>query len=294
MTDTSAAPRPSPGDVSSSPGASAKTVRIRSGRGWSASLPDVWEHREVLFFLVLRNLKVRYRQTVLGAAWAVLQPLALMGVFVIFVEKIIKVPSDGAPYPLFAFAALVPWVLVSQSITLAGESVVRDLNLVSKAYVPRLIIPLAAVGALVVDFLIALALLFLIMGGYSTAPKPIAILFVPLFSVLALAIAIAVGVWLAALTVMYRDVRSIVPVLTQIWFFATPIVYPTSLVPEEWRTVYGLNPMVGVVDGFRWALLDTPPPTAGTLAASAAVTLLLLWAGLTYFRRVDRVFADVI
>jgi homopolymeric O-antigen transport system permease protein len=294
MTDTSAAARRSPGDVSSSPGAWAKTVRIRPGRGWSASLPDVWEHREVLFFLLLRNLKVRYRQTVLGAAWAVLQPLALMGVFVIFVEKIIKVPSDGVPYPLFAFAALVPWVLVSQSITLAGESVVRDLNLVSKAYVPRLIIPLAAVGALVVEFLIALALLFLIMGGYSTAPKPIAILFVPLFSVLALAIAIAVGVWLAALTVMYRDVRSIVPVLTQIWFFATPIVYPTSLVPEEWRTVYGLNPMVGVVDGFRWALLDTPPPTTGTLAASVAVTLLLLWAGLTYFRRVDRVFADVI
>jgi lipopolysaccharide transport system permease protein len=294
MTETSTAARRARVDASRIPGASARTVRIRPGRGWSASLREVWEHREVLFFLLLRNLKVRYRQTVLGAAWAVLQPLALMGVFVIFVEKIIKVPSDGAPYPLFAFSALVPWVLVSQSLTFAGESVVRDINLVSKAYVPRLIIPFAAVGALVVDFLIAFALLLLMMGGYSTAPKPIAILFVPLFSALALALATAVGVWLAALMVMYRDVRSIVPVLTQIWFFATPVAYPTSLVPEEWRTVYGLNPMVGVIDGFRWALLGTPPPTTGTLAASAAVVLLLLWAGLRYFRHVDRVFADVI
>lgn len=294
MTETSARARRSPIDVSSIPRVSAKTVRIKPGRGWSASLPDVWEHREVLFFLVLRNLKVRYRQTALGAAWAVLQPLALMGVLVIFIEKIIHVPSDGAPYPLFALAALVPWVLVSQSITLAGESVVRDLNLVSKVYVPRLVIPLAAVGALLVDFVIALALLLVMMGAYSTAPAASTIIAIPLLSVVALALSTAVGVWLSALMVMYRDVRSLVPFLTQIWFFATPIAYPTSLVPEEWRTVYALNPMAGVVEGFRWALLDTPPPPTGMVAASAIVTALLLWIGLTYFRRVDRIFADVI
>jgi lipopolysaccharide transport system permease protein len=294
MTHTSAGAQRAPIDGSHIPGPSARMVRIRPGRGWAASLPDVWEHREVLFFLFLRNLKVRYRQTVLGAAWAVLQPLALVGVFFIFVDKVIKVPSDGAPYPLFALAALVPWVLVSQSLMLAGESVVRDFNLVSKVYVPRLTIPFAAVGALVVDFVIAFALLLLMMGGYATAPRPLAILFVPLFSALALALAAAVGVWLAGLMVMYRDVRYIVPVLTQIWFFATPVAYPTSLVPEEWRTAYSLNPMVGVVDGFRWALLGTPAPPTEMVAASAAVVLLLLWAGLRYFRHVDRVFADVI
>jgi lipopolysaccharide transport system permease protein len=294
MTETSAPARQSPVDVPSMPGTSAKIVRIKPGRGWSASLPDVWEHREVLFFMLLRNLKVRYRQTVLGAAWAVLQPLALMGVLVIFIEKIVQVPSDGAPYPLFALAALVPWMLASQSLTLAGESVVRDINLVAKVYVPRLVIPLAAVGALLLDFVIALALLLVMMGAYSTAPEIHAIIAIPLLSVVAVALSTAIGVWLSALMVMYRDVRSIVPFLTQIWFFATPIAYPTSLVPEEWRTVYGLNPMAGVVEGFRWALLDTPPPPAGMVAASAIATVLLLWMGLTYFRRVDRIFADVI
>jgi homopolymeric O-antigen transport system permease protein len=217
-----------------------------------------------------------------------------MGVFFIFVYTVIDVPSDGVPYPLFALAALVPWILVSQSTVFAGESVVRDINLVSKVYVPRLTIPLAAVGALLVDFVIAFVLLLLMMAGYSTAPKPIAILLVPVFSALALALAAAVGVWLAGLMVMYRDVRYVLPVLTQIWFLATPIAYPTSLVPDEWRNVYSLNPMVGIIDGFRWALLGTPAPSTGMVAASAAVVVLLLWTGLTYFRRVDRVFADVI
>jgi homopolymeric O-antigen transport system permease protein len=294
MTQTSPGAQRAPIDGSHIPGPSARTVRIRPGRTWAASLPDVWAHREVLFFLLLRDLKVRYRQTVMGAAWAILQPLALMGVFFIFVYTVIDVPSDGVPYPLFALAALVPWILVSQSTVFAGESVVRDINLVSKVYVPRLTIPLAAVGALLVDFVIAFVLLLLMMAGYSTAPKPIAILLVPVFSALALALAAAVGVWLAGLMVMYRDVRYVVPVLTQIWFLATPIAYPTSLVPDEWRNVYSLNPMVGIIDGFRWALLGTPAPSTGMVAASAAVVVLLLWTGLTYFRRVDRVFADVI
>jgi lipopolysaccharide transport system permease protein len=272
----------------------ARVIRIQPGKGWAAGPREVWQHRDVFYFLLLRNLKVRYRQTVLGAAWAVLQPLALMGVFVIFLEKLIGVPSEGAAYPLFAFAALVPWGLVSSSVTVAAESVVRDMNLVSKVYVPRLLIPFAAVGALLVDFLIALGILFVLMTLYSTAPEPSALLLVPLLTLLTLALALAVGVWLSALMVMYRDVGSAVPFLAQVWLFATPVAYPSSLVPDEWQTLYGLNPMAGVVEGFRSALLGTPAPDSGMLAASALMTVVLLAGALTYFRRVDRIFADVI
>jgi lipopolysaccharide transport system permease protein len=272
----------------------ARVVRVQAGKGWAAGPREVWEHREVLYFLLLRNLKARYRQTVLGAAWAVLQPLALMGVFVIFLEKLIGVPSEGIPYPIFAFAALVPWGLASSSVTVAAESVVRDMNLVSKVYVPRLLIPFAAVGALLVDFLIALGILFVLMTLYSISPEPTALFVVPALTLLALALALAVGVWLSALMVMYRDVRSAVPFLAQLWLFATPVAYPSSLVPDEWQTVYALNPMVGVVEGFRWALLGTPAPDSGMLAISGVMTVLLLGGAFTYFRRVDRIFADVI
>lgn len=269
-------------------------VRIEAGKGWPAKLPELWQHREVLYFLILRNLKARFRQTLLGAAWAVVQPLALMLVFVVFVEKIIKVPSEGVPYPLFAFAALIPWGLLSQSLAVAAESVVRDINLVSKVYVPRLALPLSAVGALLVDFVIGFGILFVMMALYTTFPDPSAVFWVPALTLLALALALAIGIWLSALMVMYRDVRSLVPVLIQMWLFATPVAYPSSLVPEEWRVVYGLNPMAGVVEGFRSALLGTPTPDAGMLAASAGVTVVLLVGGLMYFRRVERIFADVI
>jgi lipopolysaccharide transport system permease protein len=257
-------------------------------------LPDLWEYREVVYFLVLRNLKVRYRQTALGAVWAVVQPLALMGVFVVFAEHVINVPSDGVPYPLFAFAGLVPWGLFAQSLTGASDSVVRDTNLVGKVYVPRLALPLAAVAALLVDYVIALGILFVVMAIYGTFPDVSAILWVPLLSGLALVLALAVGVWLSALMVMYRDVRALVPVLLQMWLFATPIAYPSSLVPEAWQTLYGLNPMAGVVEGFRSALLGTPAPSAAMVAVSAGVSIALLAGGLAYFRRVDRTFADVI
>jgi lipopolysaccharide transport system permease protein len=267
---------------------------LRSRKGRLTHYREVWDHREVLYFLMLRNLKVRYRQTVLGAAWAVLQPLALMALFVLVVEKLLSVNSDGVPYPLFAFAALVPWGLFSQSLTLAAPSVVQDMNLVSKVYIPRLLIPLAAVGVLVVDFLITLAMLFVLMAIYSTAPELDALVWIPSLTLLALVTSVAVGVWLSALMVMYRDVRAVVPFLVQFLLFLTPVAYSSTLVPEQWRVIYALNPMASVVEGFRSALLGTESPTGGMLAASTAMAIGLLVAALTYFRRVDRIFADVI
>jgi lipopolysaccharide transport system permease protein len=267
---------------------------LRSRKGRLTHYREVWDHREVLYFLMLRNLKVRYRQTVLGAAWAVLQPLAFMALFVLVVEKLLSVHSEGVPYPLFAFAALVPWGLFSQSLTLAAPSVVQDMNLVSKVYIPRLLIPLAAVGVLLVDFLITLAMLFVLMAIYSTAPELDALVWIPSLTLLALVTSVAVGVWLSALMVMYRDVRAVVPFLVQFLLFLTPVAYSSTLVPEQWRVIYALNPMVSVVEGFRSALLGTESPTGGMLAASTAMAIGLLVAALTYFRRVDRIFADVI
>jgi lipopolysaccharide transport system permease protein len=263
-------------------------------KGWAAGCQEIWEYREVLYFLTLRNLKVRYRQTVLGAAWAVLQPLALMGLFVLVVEKLLTVRSEGVPYPLFAFAALVPWGLFSQSITLAAPSVVQDMNLVSKIYVPRLLIPLAAIAVLLVDFLITLGILFGMMAFYSASPDVAALLWIPCLTLLALITSIAIGVSLSALMVMYRDVRAVVPFLTQALLFLTPVAYSSDLVPERWRVVYALNPMVSVVEGFRSALLGTDAPTGNMLAASVIVAVIILGAALMYFRRVDRIFADVI
>jgi lipopolysaccharide transport system permease protein len=279
-----------PADQGRPPGASLFHRR----KSWAASYREIWEHREVLYFLTLRNLKVRYRQTVLGAAWAVLQPLALMGLFVLVVEKLMTVRSGGAPYPLFAFAALVPWGLFSQSLTLAAPSVVQDMNLVSKVYVPRLLIPLAAIGILLVDFMIALGILFAMMALYSTAPHLDALVWIPSMTLLALVTSLAVGIWLSALMVMYRDVRAVVPFLVQALLFLTPVAYSSNLVPERWRLIYGLNPMASVVEGFRTGLLGTSPPAGRMVAASVIVAVALLGVALAYFRRVDRIFADVI
>jgi lipopolysaccharide transport system permease protein len=271
-----------------------KVVRVERGKRWAATLPELWAAREVLYFMVLRNLKIHYRQTVLGAAWAVLQPLALMGVLVLVAEKLIEVPSEGTPYALFVFAALVPWTFFSNAVTVGAESVVRDMNLVSKVYVPRLIIPIAAVVSLVVDFLIALGLLFVLMALYSTPPQAGAVVWVPALTLLTLAVATAAALWLSALMVMYRDVRWIVPFLLQVLLIATPVAYPSSLVPEDWQLVYALNPMAGVVEAFRAAVLGTSSPATGMLAVSVAVTLVLLLGGFAYFRRVEQIFADVI
>ena len=267
-------------------------VRIRPSRGWvSLRLPELWEYRELLGFLIWRDLKVRYKQTVIGAAWAVIQPVMTMVVFSIFFGGLAKIPSDGVPYPIFAYTALVPWMYFAGALSGATSSVVDHGRMISKVYFPRLILPAAPVVGGLVDLAIALLVLVGLMLWYRITPSP-ALLMLPFFLLLAMDAALAVGLWLAALNALYRDVRYVVPFLVQFWLFASPVAYPSSLVPEQWRTLYGLNPMVGVIDGFRWALLDTGQPPGPLTAASALVVLVLLVGGLAYFRRVERVFAD--
>jgi len=270
------------------------TIIIRPSKGWvPLRLKELWEYRELLYFLVWRDVKVRYKQTVLGAAWAVIQPFFTMVVFSIFFGHLAKIPSDGLPYPIFAYCALLPWQLFSHAMTESGNSLVANQNLITKVYFPRLVIPLAAVLAGLVDFGVAFLVLLGMMAYYGMAPT-MAVATLPLFILLAIATALAVGLWLSALNVQYRDVRYTIPFLTQFWLFATPIAYPSSLVPEGWRVLYGLNPMAGVVEGFRWALLGTVNAPGPMLAVSVAVVLALLVGGLYYFRRMERTFADVV
>jgi lipopolysaccharide transport system permease protein len=253
---------------------------------------ELWRYRELAGFLALRDIKVRYKQTLLGAAWAVLQPLLTMVVFSIFFGKLAKVGSDGAPYPLFAFTALVPWQLFSSSLGQVGNSLVNDQALIKKVYFPRLVVPLAALLVSVPDFLISLGILLAMAVGYGM-PLGWRMLSLPLFMAFAMLAAFSVGIWLAALNVKYRDFRYTIPFLTQIWLFASPVAYSSSLVPERWRQLFGLNPMTGVIDGFRWALLGGAPP-ARTIAASLIVVLLLLGGGLFHFRRTESTFADIV
>ena len=254
---------------------------------------ELWEHRELLYFLVWRDVKVRYKQTVLGVAWAVLQPLATMLVFSLFFGRLAKMPSDGVPYPLFALSGLVPWTFFANGLAQSANSVVLSQNLITKVYFPRLAIPLASVLAGALDLVLAFALLLVYMLWYGRMPAIQWLAAVP-YAVLALVTTLGVGTWLAALNVNYRDVRYAVPFIVQLWLLATPIAYPSSLLTEPWRTVYAVNPMVAVVDGFRWALLGTRPPSAGSIATSCAVALLLLVTGTLYFRRMERWFADVV
>jgi lipopolysaccharide transport system permease protein len=271
----------------------APTVRIRPSRGWVAlRLHDLWEYRELLYFLTWRDVKVRYKQTVLGAAWAIIQPVGTMIVFSVFFGSLVKVPSDGVPYPIFSYAALLPWQYFQGALTQASNSLVGSSNLVSKVYFPRLVVPLASVLAGVVDFVIAFGILIVLMVYYGIVPTA-AVVLLPAFFLLAMVTALGVGLWLSALNVSYRDVRYIVPFLVQFWMFATPVAYSSKLLDEPWRTVYGLNPMVGVVEGFRWALLGTAPP-GPMLLVSAVVSVVLLVSGAAYFRRVERTFADLI
>lgn len=260
--------------------------------GVVARLREVWQYRELLGFLTWRDVRVRYKQTALGAAWAVLQPLLTMLVFSVFFGALARVPSDGLPYPVFAYCGLLPWQLFAFALTGSAQSLTANERLVTKVYFPRLILPLAAVLAGLVDFAIAFTLLVPLMAYYGVQPGP-ALLTLPLFVLLALASAVSVGLGLGALNVRFRDVRHALPFLTQFWLFVTPIAYPASLVPERWRALLGLNPMAGVVEGFRWALLGTPAPGA-MLWVSAAAVLAGLGAGLLYFLRVERSFADVI
>jgi len=269
-------------------------IVIRPSTGWTGvSLRDLWAYRELLYFLAWRDIKVRYKQTALGVIWVVIQPLFAMLVFSVFFGRLAGMPSDGVPYPVFAFCALLPWQLFAHALTESSASLVTNQNLITKVYFPRLIIPLAPVLASLLDFLIAFGLLLGMLAYYRITPT-LWVWTLPLFLLLAIALAVGVGLWLAALNARYRDVRYTIPFLTQIWLFATPIAYPSSLVPEPWRAWYGLNPMAGVVDGFRWALLGTADAPGGLMAVSAAVTLVILVSGVHYFRRTERTFADTI
>lgn len=267
---------------------------IRPSKGWvSFNLRDLLEYRELLYFLIWRDVKVRYKQTILGFAWAILQPFLTMVVFSIFFGRLAGVPSDNVPYPIFTYTALLPWQLFAYALTESSNSIVSNQNLITKVYFPRLIIPLSAVLAGMVDFSIAFVMLVAMMLLYGIVPT-LNILTLPFFILLAIAAALAVGLWLSALNVQYRDVRYIIPFLTQFWLFATPIAYSSSLVPEPWHTWYGLNPMAGVVEGFRWALLGTGTTNSSLLVVSIFVVFVMLISGLAYFRRMEKTFADVV
>lgn len=269
-------------------------LRIRPALGGlSFGLGELWEYRELLYFLTWRDVKVRYKQTLLGAAWAIIQPLMTMAVFSLFFGRLARVPSDGVPYPLFAFAALVPWTFFSYSLTQSTNSLVQSSNLIKKVYFPRLTIPLSSVLSGTVDFALAFGVLLLMMLFYGIVPSW-NVVWLPLLFLLAFSTALGVGLWLSALNVQYRDVRYLVPFLTQFWLFATPIAYSSSLLPERWRAVYAINPMVGVVEGFRWALLHTDTAPGPMLAVSTLVSLGLLISGVWYFRRMETTFADVV
>jgi lipopolysaccharide transport system permease protein len=257
------------------------------------NLSELWEYRELLYFLVWRDIKVRYKQTALGAAWAVMQPLFMMLVFSLFFGRLAKVPSDGIPYPVFAFCALIPWQLFANALTESSNSLIGNQNLITKVYFPRLVIPLAAVLSGLVDFVIAFVILVGMMLYFGIVPGW-SILVLPGFVLLAILTALAVGLWLSALNVQYRDVRYTMSFLIQFWLFATPVAYPSSLVPENWRAFYGINPMAGVVEGFRWALLGKTSPPGAMLWVSVVVVTILLIGGLYYFRRMEQQFADIV
>jgi lipopolysaccharide transport system permease protein len=270
------------------------TFHIRPASGWTEiGFRELWDYRELLYFLTWRDVKVRYKQTALGAAWAIIQPLFMMLVFSLFFGRLAKVPSDNIPYPIFAFCGLLPWQLFAHSLTESSNSLVANERLITKVYFPRLVVPIAAVLGGLVDFAIAFVLLLAMMIFYGIVPG-LAILALPGLLLLAILTALAVGLWLSALNVKYRDVRYTINFLIQFWLFATPVAYPSSIVPERWRPLYGLNPMAGVVEGFRWALLGKAEPPGALLAVSVLVVLLLLVGGLYYFRRMEQEFADVV
>jgi lipopolysaccharide transport system permease protein len=267
---------------------------IRPSHGWRAvNLSEVWAYRELLYFLVWRDIKVRYKQTAFGASWAVIQPFFTMVIFSLFFGRLAGVPSDGLPYPIFAFAALVPWTFFANGLSMSANSLVGSQELIRKVYFPRLTIPTATVLAGLVDFAIAFVVLLGMMLAYGIVPGLTVLWTLPLL-LLALVTSLGVGLWLSALNVQYRDVRHAVPFLTQLWLFATPIAYPSSLLGEPWRTLYALNPMVGVVEGFRWALLGAETAPGPMILVSSAAALALLLGGAFYFRRMERVFADIV
>lgn len=270
-------------------------ITIQPSKGWvSLKLKELWEYRELLYFLVWRDVKVRYKQTVLGAAWAIIQPFFTMVVFSLFFGRLAKVPSDGIPYPIFSYAALVPWTYFAHGLAQSTNSMVGSANLIKKVYFPRLVIPISGVLSGLPDFVLAFSVLIGMMFYYGLYPQGAALLWLPPLLLLSLVTALGVGLWLSAMNVKYRDIRHIVPFMTQFWLFATPVAYPSSLLSEPWRTVYGLNPMVGVVEGFRWVLLGSGNQPGPMVAVSACMALVLLVSGAFYFRRMEKIFADVV
>ena len=270
-------------------------LRIQPSKGWvSLRLNELWQYRELLYFLTWRDIKVRYKQTVLGAAWAILQPFMTMVVFSLFFGALAQIPSDGVPYPIFSYTALVPWTFFASGLSNSADSLVGSANLIKKVYFPRLAIPIATVLSGVVDFLIAFVVLLVMLLVYGMLPT-LNVVFLPFFMLLAFITALGVGLWLSALNVQFRDVRYTIPFITQFWLFITPIAYPSSLIENDvLRAIYGINPMAGVVEGFRWALLGTDSAPGPTIIVSFAAALLLFVGGMFYFRRMEKTFADVV
>ncbi len=272
---------------------SVPTITIRPSRGWvPINFGDLWAYRELLYFLTWREIKVRYKQTALGFAWAIIQPVFMMIVFTLFFGNLAKVPSEGIPYPLFNYAALLPWTLFAEGVNRSSMSMVQDANLIRKVYFPRLVMPLSGILSPLVDFAIAFTILVGMMFYYGYIPT-VRVLWLPAFIILAVMTASGVGLWLSAINAKYRDVRYVVPFLIQLWLFASPVVYSSSLLPERFQIIYGVNPMAGVIEGFRWALLGTEPP-GSLIAISVIVVIVILISGAYYFRHCEKTFADVV
>ena len=267
---------------------------IRPDRGWlDLDLGAVWRFRELLQVLVMRDLQVLYKQALLGAGWAILQPVFAVIIFSIIFGFIVHMPSEGVPYPLFAFAGVLPWTYLAEAVRRSGVGLVTDAELVRKIYFPRLIMPLANVVSPLVDFCIAFVVLLIVMAFYGIAPN-VKMLVIPVLMIVAALLALSIGLWLAPINVRFRDIKHTLPFMIQIWMYASPIVYPLSLVPEQWRVLYSLNPMVGVIEGFRWAVFGQGEPNFMALGMSAIIIVVLLAGGLVFFRRMERTFADVI
>ena len=272
----------------------ARIILVEPSRGWvSLRLGELWEYKELLYFLTWRDIKVRYKQTLLGVGWAVIQPFFTMVVFSLFFGKLGKMPSDGIPYPIFTFAALVPWTFFSNGLNMASNSLVGSANLITKVYFPRLAIPLSSVLVGAIDFIFAFAILICMMLYFGITPTA-RILWLPPLLVLVIVASLGVSLWLSAMNVQFRDIRYVIPFLTQIWLFSTPIAYPSSLVKDPWRIIYGINPMVGVVEGFRWALLGTETALWPSVMVSASAAILVFVSGVFYFRRMEKTFADIV
>jgi len=271
-----------------------ETIHIRPSTGLAAlNLGDLWTYRELVFFMIWRDIKVRYKQTFLGAAWAIIQPLLTMLIFNFVFGTVAKVPTDGVPYPIFSYTALLPWGLFTTALNTASRSLTANQNMVTKIYFPRLVLPLASVLGGLVDFVIAFVILIGLLIYYRVTPTA-AVWTLPVFILLALITALGAALWLSAVNVQYRDVNYVLPFLTQFWLFLTPVAYSAKVISEKWQVVYSLNPMAGVVNGFRWALLGTDTGPGTTMAVSAAIAVLVLISGLFYFRSMERTFADTI